>query len=261
MAIHLLLALVGLSAVADAAKVHLHNQASVDMDVFWRDENRGSYNRLITIEKGTEGALNTFEGHKFLIVERGRPVNFVQDQPNHVQRLCEEVRTDQMSPIAIIVGSSPIHKKKRAAGGGHTADGWGCEGPITQVPRVDQFIGAPHTTLSGPSAHSPPLGSPGWQDLTIMGSTDGLGIVKPEAPTPIARPPRGNHSAPAIAAPQASVMIRNHVGISINVWWRNHHERKYIKLVSGKEELCRGGTLRSSRSPRVVIYMMMFGGV
>jgi hypothetical protein len=72
---------------AEAAEMELLNQASVDLDVYWRDENSGgTYTRISTILKGTSGVIQTFQGHGFLLTGKGHVVGPL-DPPNFLQQM------------------------------------------------------------------------------------------------------------------------------------------------------------------------------
>jgi hypothetical protein len=92
-ALRALAVLLVVSCLGRSAKVEFKNDADVDVDVHWLDEKSSTYHFLTTVQSGLAGALNTFKGHKFLVAEKGREVDFATDKPNHVQ-----LKPDHVSP-------------------------------------------------------------------------------------------------------------------------------------------------------------------
>ena len=69
------------------AVTELVNDASVGLDVHWRDEAEGgAYILVMTVARGARSTLKTFQGHGFLVTEEGNAVS-PSDRPNFTQQL------------------------------------------------------------------------------------------------------------------------------------------------------------------------------
>lgn len=109
------------------AVTELVNDASVGLDVYWRDEAEGGdYTLIMTVARGARSTLKTFQGHGFLVTEQGTAVS-ASDRPNFTQQLEKQalrVRGNSRKNLAFedldlskVMESTKDNKKQRNATG------------------------------------------------------------------------------------------------------------------------------------------------
>lgn len=115
--------LVAHAAAAMKAVTEVVNDASVGLDVYWRNEAEGgAYTLIMTVPRGARSTVNTFQGHGFLVTEQGTAVS-PSDRPIFTQQLEKQalrVRGNSQKSLAFedldiskVVSGTKDNKKKR----------------------------------------------------------------------------------------------------------------------------------------------------
>lgn len=119
--------LVAHAAAALKAVTEVVNDASVGLDVYWRNEAEGgAYSFIMTVARGARSTVNTFQGHGFLVTAQGTAVS-PSDRPNFIQQLEKQalrVRGNSREDLAfenldiskIMSGTKDNTKKRNATG-------------------------------------------------------------------------------------------------------------------------------------------------
>ena len=115
------------AAAPTEAVTELVNDASVGLDVYWRDEGEGGdYTLIVTVARGARSTLKTFQGHGFLVTEQGTAVS-PSDRPNFTQQLEKQalrVRGNSRKNLAfedldltkVMTGTKDNKKQRNATG-------------------------------------------------------------------------------------------------------------------------------------------------